>query len=133
MTTLYRKDGRRYVPVLDLDLQTGDKLKLGEFRLTYAYRDGGRRYSYDVRPDTAGFLAAAEIARHAMEERMNAMAQSCTMQMGRIPLNARQKRAVSEAKAILADAGLAAPHWWSHASSRDIAEAGIEAVRTFAP
>ena len=64
---LYRKVGRRYVPVSDWDLNAGDKMRVGTFRLTYCYADGGSRYWYEVTPDTAGFVAAAMVAHAAME------------------------------------------------------------------
>ena len=42
--TLYRKDGRRYVPAYSLAHWNydGDMMPVGSFRLVHAYNDGGR-------------------------------------------------------------------------------------------
>ena len=67
---LYRKVGRRYIPAYSLSEWSYDKdlMKAGSFRLVHAYSDGGRRYAYEVTPDTAGWVAAATLAVHAMTE-----------------------------------------------------------------
>ena len=46
----------------------GDMMPVGSFRFVHAYCDGGRRYAHDVTPDTAGWVAAATLALHAMTE-----------------------------------------------------------------
>lgn len=71
--TYYVKRGRRYVPaasVLPYDWEYRDRIKPGTFRLVYAYQSGGKRYEYDVTPATAAWVAAAQIARQAMEDAM---------------------------------------------------------------
>jgi site-specific DNA-cytosine methylase len=45
-----------------------DLMPVGSFRLVHAYSDGGRRYAYNVTPDTAAWVAAATLAVHAMTE-----------------------------------------------------------------
>jgi hypothetical protein len=67
---LYRKVGRKYVPAYSLSEWSYDKdmMPVGSFRLVHAYSDGGRRYAYEVTPDTAGWVAAATLAVHAMTE-----------------------------------------------------------------
>ena len=52
-----------------------DVLKPGQFRLEFASQDGMRRYAYPVSPDTAGWEAAALIARCAMEAEIKRAAQ----------------------------------------------------------
>ena len=68
MTTLYRKEGRRYVVMGHAErYDHADVMKAGTWRVSYCYADGSLRYSYDVKPDTASFVAACELAGEAME------------------------------------------------------------------
>ncbi len=43
-------------------------MQVGDFRLTYAYAEGARCYRYDVKPDTASFLAVCTVAEKAMQK-----------------------------------------------------------------
>jgi hypothetical protein len=64
---LYKKVGRKYVPqshVFDFE----HAMPVGSFMLVYAYTDGGRQYEYAVTPDTASFVAAAMVAKKAIEQ-----------------------------------------------------------------
>ena len=125
---LYQKRGRRYVPVVsgaswDYDQ---DRMPVGTFRLTYAYADGGRRYEHDVTPDTAGWAAAALLAKHAMVEALrHAATQRPPAQ--RIELTKKQQHAAAQARAILNHAGVLSSMWES-ASPEAIADAAIAAV-----
>ncbi len=81
--TLYVKDGRRY-RVWGHTVYDFDCMKAGQWRMTYCPGDGSYHYRYDVRPDTASFMAAAELAREAM---MSAMTEAARVapQLGSVP------------------------------------------------
>lgn len=131
MTVLYEKRGRRYVPVSDYELYGRDLMRLGQFRLTYCYSDGGRRYSYGVTPATASFVAAAEVAAEAMERAIiNAVQPSHS---ARIPLKPAEIALIAEFRKRAAELNFMWPDWWQHSSARDIAAAGIKAVQEYAP
>lgn len=85
-----------------------------------------------MRPDTAGFLAAAEIARDAMEQAIQKRAVA-TFQPGAVPYTKAQLKALENARAYLAEAGVLLPQWWQHATAREVSEAAIEAVRRWQP
>ena len=127
---LYKKQGRRYVPaysVTEWDYDK-DRMAVGTFRLTYAFTDGGRRYEYDVTPDTAGWAAAALLAKHAMVEAMRDAATRHRPATSRVvPLTKKQQQAVAQARAILNGAGVLSSMWES-ASPDAIADAAIAAV-----
>ena len=131
--TLYRKVGRRYVPAYsegsswDYDK---DVMTAGTFRLTHAYSDGGRRYEYDVTPDTAGWVAAATLALHAMTEAIHERNRMTVAT--RQPLTKKQQAAVQRANAILEDAGIWAGYGWTSAAAHEVAQAGIDAVLAYA-
>jgi len=133
MTTLYEKRGRKYVPVVER-WYDGDQMKVGEFRLTYCYSGGGRRYEYNVTPDSAGFVAAAMIAREAMEQAISEAKTSRPV----IPANAKpytkkQREILKRFRTEMAAAGGLFPDWWVNTSAWDISEAAIKAVREFCP
>ena len=132
MTTLYEKQGRRYVAWGHAEHYDQNLLRAGQFRLSYCPRDGHTRYTYDVRPDTAGFLAAAEIARDAMEQAIQKRAVA-TFQPQAVPYTKAQLKALEHARAYLAEAGVLLPQWWQHATARELSEAAIEAVRRWQP
>ena len=56
MTTLYRKKGRRYVPVAEEDTWADNRWPEG-FSLVYC-RPGSRSARFSINPDTAGMQAA---------------------------------------------------------------------------
>lgn len=126
---LYKKQGRRYVPaysVADWDCDK-DHMAVGTFRLTYAYQDGGRRYEHDVTPDTAGWAAAALLAKHAMVEAMRKASTQHRPATSKLLLTKKQQQAVAQARAILNEAGVLSSMWES-ASPESIADAAIAAV-----
>lgn len=127
--TLYEKRGRRYVPV-QIDYER-DTLKAGQFRLHYAYEDGAGMYFYDVTPDTAGFVAAAMIAHKAMQNAIQDASKPSPMNP--TPYTKKQKEIINRYRKEIMDAGGMFPSWWQHASTWDIARAGIDAVRNFKP
>ena len=126
---LYKKQGRRYVPaysVAEWDYDK-DRMAVGTFRLTYAYADGGRRYEHDVTPDTAGWVAAALQAKHAIVEAMRKAATQHRPATSKVLLTKKQQQAVAQARAILNEAGVLSSMWES-ASPESIADAAIAAV-----
>lgn len=131
MTTLYEKYGRRYIPVYDGEIYNYDLMKVGTFRLTYAYLNGGRRYSYDVAPDTAGFCAAMQIAAVAMEAKIAELLKE--KPFVRRPYTKKEQALLKEFEERARDIGLFWPTAWIHHAARDIAEAGLQAVREYRP
>lgn len=126
--TLYRKVGRRYVPVLNSRTYERDTMHVNTWRMVYAYSEGGRRYQYDVKPDSASFKAAAMIAKQAMVDAIiKASAATLDVQNGR-PFTQKQKRIIKRFRAEMAAAGGMLPVWWVHTSAEDVANAAIKAV-----
>ena len=132
MTTLYEKRGRKYVPVAAHWADERDKMKVGEFRLTYCYTDGGRRYEYNVTPATASFVAAALIARHAMEEAIRERVVA-TNHINKVPYTKKELEILKRFRKEMADAGGLLPNWWQHTSAYEISEAAIKAVQEYRP
>lgn len=121
--TWYRKSGRKYVPIVEAEKYDYITMPAEGFTLTYR-RDGMTRYEYDVKPDTAGFTAAATVAREAMEE---AIRQAATYRPSApIPYTRKQMQLIEKFKV---DMGMVTPTWWQQTSARDIVQAGIDAVR----
>lgn len=128
---LYRKVGRRYVPAYNVQsAYDKDFMTVGTWRMVYAYEAGGRRYHYNVKPDTAGFEAACMLAREAME-RAIAEASKARPQLGQIPYTKRQLALIEEYRQRMADAGIAVPTWWQHSSPHEISQAAIDAVKNW--
>lgn len=108
-----------------------DLMKPGTFRLTHAYSDGGRRYEYDVTPDTAGFVAAASVARLAMEE---AIKQAHQMKpMGVQNYTKKQLAVLAQCRKMMEDCGAFLPTHWQASTPHDISQAAIDAVRSYRP
>lgn len=129
---LYRKEGRRYIPTYSLAAWNydGDMMPVGSFRLVHAYSDGGRRYEYNVTPDTAAWVAAATLAVHAMAEAIH-KANQLTVASS-TPWTKKQQDAIAQANAILEAAGIWGRRGWTTAQAYDVAQAGIDAVRQWA-
>ena len=109
------------------DYHIVDAMKVNTFRLVHAYGEGGRRYHYDVTPDTAAFVAAASIAEEAM---VKAMLEASKLQPAQ-PLEKytiKQLEAIRKARDIMQEAGCFVSHW-KHAGVHDIVRAGIETVK----
>lgn len=129
METLYKKVGRKYVPVrIEFDRDT---LPAGCFRLHYAYENGAGMYFYDVKPDTAGFVAASMIAHKAMEQAIRDAAPAKHTALKRY--TKKQLAIIKRYRAEMVEAGGLLPDWWMHTSPWDIADAGINAVKNFKP
>lgn len=124
---LYRKVGRKYEPVSQYWRDCGNEMRVGTFLLTYAHADGGGSYQYDVAPDTAGFVAAAMIAKKGMEA---AISEASKMR----PANGKySKKQMAIIEKFKVDMGGMFPSWWKESSAHEIAMAGIEAVREWRP
>jgi len=130
MTVLYHKVGRKYVVYGRADAWDADVMRAGQWRMTYCYADGGRRYSYDVTPDTASFAAACELSAAAMEAAINDAAIAHPQEPA-VPYTLRQRSAIERARVDLAAVGLLTPIRWNGSSARDIAQAGIDAVKNW--
>lgn len=110
-----------------------DILKPGQFRLEFASGDGSRRYAYPVSPDTAGWEAAALIARVAMEAEIKRASQ-CVPDVGRVnPHTKKQLAIIDRFRAEMLEAGAQLPDWWRFTSDIEISQAAIEAVRSYRP
>ena len=131
MTTLYVKRGRRYIPWGHLEQdwhRDGDLMPIGTFRLVHCPAPGHYRTTHDVTPDTAAFLAAAEIAAAAMEQAMRERAVAVP-QLGNTPYTAEQRRLIEQFRQDMAATGALVPSYWTSSSAYEIARAGIQAVR----
>ena len=112
---------------------TYDILKPGQFRLEFASGDGTRRYAYPVSPDTAGWEAAALLARCAMEAEIKRAAQ-CVPDVGRInPYTKKQMAIGARYQAEMQATGAQLPQWWRFTSDIEISQAAIDAVRSYRP
>lgn len=118
MTTLYEKQGRRYVPVSDMDACNG--LPNGAWLVVVA--DGCTSVRRLVEPDHAGFEAAALRAEEAM---LSALRKASETEPRDGPLCGKAKRAYEAWKAIMGEDVF----WLTRRSAREIAQAGIQAVR----
>ena len=127
---LYEKRGRRYFPAFDINDRPyeSDLMRVGTFRLTYAYAGGARRYEYDVTPETAPLRAAMMKAKQAMEDAMQEA-------MKPEPQNRHTRQWTDEQKAIIArfredmhKAGGWFPEWWTHETPSKLVDAAIKAL-----
>lgn len=131
MTTLYEKRGRKYVPISERwQLGDDDQMSVGEFRLTYCYTNGGKRYEYKVVPATASWAAAAMIAREAMEQ---AIRDATPAKPKARELTKRQQEILTHYRKEMADAGGMFPEWWEYTSAWDLSNIAIKAVEEFKP
>ena len=104
-----------------------DVMPVNTFRLVHAYGEGGRRYHYDVTPDTAAFVAAASIAEKAM---VDAMMEASKVQPAHTleKYTEKQLEAIRKARDIMESAGCFVTHW-QYPGMHDIVKAGIDAVK----
>lgn len=127
---LYVKRGRRYYlwgnALTHGERFDRDPMSAGMTRLTYCPRPGHLRYSYDIKPDHAAFLAAAEIARLEMEEAIAKAARSKPSASSKY--TKQQKEIIERFRQEMADAGGLLPDYWHSGSPTEIAQAGIDAV-----
>ncbi len=129
--TLYKKVGRKYVPVSAHWAEDArmDSMRVGTFRLTYAYADGARRYEYEVTPATAPASAAMMIAKQAMCEAIRE-ASKTRPQGGIIKFNKKQ---IALIKKFREEMGGMMPSWWIEGFDYTVADAAIKAVMEYKP
>ena len=120
--TWYRKVGRRYIAVREAEPHNYITMPDG-YTLTYR-KDGATRWEYAVKPDSAGFMAAAMAARVAMEA---AIAAKATYQPS--PIVQYTKKELGYIKRFKDEMGMRYPRCWTQATAFEIAQAGIDAVR----
>jgi hypothetical protein len=129
---LYRKVGRKYVP--DYSVQSAydkDFMKVGTWRMVYAYDEGGRRYEYDVKPDTASFSAACMLARHAMEQAIHEAAKARPQLGTATAYTKKQLKVIEDCRQRMAEAGILMPLHWQHSTAYEISQAAIEAIKNW--
>lgn len=126
---LYIKRGRRYIPWGNGDHWDMDKdaMQAGTCRLIYCPEPGHYRYRYDVTPDSAAWVAAAMVAEHAMQQ---AIADHAIARPKPQSYTPEQQWLIEQFRRDMAAAGALVPDWWTHASAAEIAQAGVEAVRS---
>ncbi len=130
-TPIFKKAGRKYVPVAAQWYDDGntDQMDAGTFRLTYASRDGCRRYEYAVNPATAPMVAAMAIARVAMEDKIRDLGRM--RPMGTLkPYTKKQQALIAKFRA---DMGGMYPSHWTENSAHEISSAAMKAVLEFRP
>lgn len=133
MTALYVKVGRRYVPwANELDQFDADRMRVGQWRMTYCYADAAGRYRYDVTPDKASFAAACELAYGAMCEAMQKRAEAHA-QTGPEEYTKKQLQIIERFRGEMIATGALVPLWWTYGTNYEIAQAGIDAVKNWAP
>jgi len=127
---LYRKVGRKYVPVVArwYEEPEADYMEAGTFRLTYAYKDGGRMYAYDVTPATAPMVAAMLAARKEME---NVIIEKARLSPVDYKEYTKEQQALIEK--FRKDMGDIHPLWWTSSSAWEIADAAMRAVANYKP
>jgi len=128
--TLYKKVGRKYVPVWSrwYEEHNCDAMQAGTFRLTYAYSNGGGRYEYDVKPDNASFRAALMVNALAIEEKIKELA-AMRPQTPK-PYTKKQLAIIAKFKK---DMGGMYPRWWTESSAYEIAQAALKAAMNYKP
>lgn len=129
---LYRKIGKRYIPAFNVERSyDNDLMKPGTFRLTYCYTDCGRRYNYDVTPDTASFVAAAEMFRYEMEQAVLEASKAVEQQDRDYSkrFTKEQKQVIAQCRDLLDKSGVTTPLWWQHRTGWDMSKHIIERMK----
>jgi hypothetical protein len=117
-----RKPNGRYEPIVEAEKYDYVTMPANGFTLTFR-EDGCTRYEYAVKPDNAGFVAAAMVARAAMED---AIRQAATYRPSApIPYTKKQLKLIDKFKIEM---GMLYPTWWEQTSAREIVQAGLDAI-----
>lgn len=121
MSTLYKKVGRRYVPVAEYDNEVLDSFPKGT-HLVICY-PGGQSRRFNIDPNYAAMIAAGRVAEDAICKAINKAAE---LRPQRTPLTFEQKQAWEALAKAFGDElttlrGL---------SIHDCAEAGVKAMQT---
>ena len=104
----------------------------GTCHLVIASGDGMRRYAHDVTPDTAGWVAAAELARVAMEDAIRERSKFTPVGTA-FKYTKKQLAVLAHCKKLMAEAGMLMPSSWTSATPHEISQAAIDAVKGYKP
>ncbi len=116
----YEKVGRRYKPVYEYDQVLMDSFPKGA-HIVMCYPGGqSRRYSID--PNYAAMIAAGRVAEDAICQAIYKQSEATPK---RRPINNRQRAAWEEMKAAFGDEFFSI----QYSSTRDLAEAGVQAMQ----
>lgn len=129
---LYKKQGRKYVPVYDVARDyDSDYMQVNTWRMVYAYDNGARRYEYDVQPDTASFKAACMLAEQAMLKKIEE-AVAC-VPSGHQPKQYTKKQLdlLAKFRQDMRNAGGFVPDWWQYCSASDLVKAAMQAMCSY--
>jgi hypothetical protein len=120
MTTLYKKVGRRYVPVAEYSNEAIDSFPKGT-HLVMCY-PGGQSRRFNIDPNYAAMIAAGRVAEDAICESMR---KASEMKPQRTPITLGQKKAWEKLAKEFGDELCPL----TYGSIRDHAEAGIKAMQ----
>ena len=126
---LYRKVGRRYVPVSRswrLD-SPSISAPIGQYVLAYSYAEGGQSFSYTAKPDTAGFIAAVLAFRSEFAAAMNDRAPSIHMPEKK-RYGKEEKKLIEKFRKDMAAIGSLIPTFWKSTSADELVDAAIDAM-----
>jgi hypothetical protein len=129
---LYKKVGKKYVPqsrVFDFE----HAMPVGSFMLVYAHTDGSKQYEYEVTPDTSSFVAAAMVARKAIEDVIRDKSEYKPDPVHVKKFTKKQADIVIDFRKAMREVGGNMPTWWTQSSSHEISKAAIDAVRNYKP
>lgn len=125
--TLYRKVGRRYIPVSEIIDRYDLKVPVGSSILIVSTGPGCHTYKYNVDPDRAAFLAAATLFRDAMVNAIQDAAKSSPSRSVR-QYTKKERECIDRYRDEMAKLGSFLPDWWESASPWKIADAAVKAV-----
>lgn len=117
----YEKKGRRYVPVSEYDNELMDSFTKGS-HLVMVYPGGSSR-RYNIDPNYAGMIAAGRVAEDAICRAIN---KASELRPKQTPITPGQKRAWEKLAREFGDELCTL----QGASTRDCAEAGVQAMMT---
>lgn len=121
-TLFRRKPNGRYQAMGEAETYDRIIMPPQGFVLTHR-KEGVTQWEYAVTPDNASFKAAAMVSRMAMEDAIRTAATYRPQAFH--PYTKKQLACIEQFKR---DMGMAAPIWWRETSSRDIVQAGLDAV-----
>lgn len=125
--TLYKKVGRRYIPVHESIDRDYLRVPVGGSILIVSTGPGCHTYQYNVEPDKAAFLAAATLFRDAMVNAIQEAAKSSPSRVSR-PYTKKEKECIDRFRDEMAKLGSFLPDWWESGSPWKIADAAVKAV-----
>ena len=121
MTTFYRKEGRKYIPVKEYDDQLMDAYQKGTHIVVS--EPGHKITRYNIDPEFAPLIAAGTFATDAISEVL-VQATSLRHRESKTPLTPEQKQAWDNLVEVFGES--AKQLEWP--SAREAAEAGVDAL-----